>query len=283
MSTPAPPPPPGYVPAAPLPPVTPPPSQQARSRLNPWVLVGAVVVLVLVAGGVVLLLARSGGPVQAASVASPSATAEPTGEPTPSPISDQPTPTSEPLPTEEPTEFPTEEPTVQPTEEPTDLGVTETPTPEPTVPDGELVDFGGAVTFVLPPGWQVDQIDQGNAALISSDEAMALILTRAGFQKSTAEDVLAQYVQGALSEQIEGLKLAEVVPLQSNSANIVSAALQEYEGSLVSQQGSVPVQGVMFALLRQDGVVALADFTYLRGADIVDDVNAIMSSIAQSF
>ncbi len=242
--------------------------------MSPVLLIVGVVVGILALGAVFFFVGRAvagGGesepvavPTEAPGVLTPiPAPTQPSVEPipsqsapapapgTPSPIPSQ--PSSEPIPT-----TPAPQPAPEPAPE---------PAPQPGPASGETVDIGAGVTVAVPSGWEAGQLDGGGVVFAGTGGLAGLYLISVD-PGVTGTDVASYWIFEVVSEQIAGLEVGQIESLPTEgSPSVISAAKVNYTGTVVTQQGSIPVSGGVFTAVRGDGISLLMDVLAFPNAD----------------
>ena len=193
----------------------------------------------------------------------PSGVLDPTplipGSPTPAPTDGTPTPgptdgTPTPGPTG-PTPGPTDTPTVGPTGEPTG-GPTAEPTEPSPPPTGKPIQLaGGAVTVIVPEGWDIQRSESGSSVQLFGDNGDYLGFFVYQSDPSTdAATELTGDVENFLSADSGYSNVTTTEPTQlSPLGSILSMAALGYEAVYAGQQGSLDVEGRLVEAIRQDG------------------------------
>ena len=178
---------------------------------------------------------------------------------------------------------PSPSPTRSPAPTTTSRGGTTTTTTRQQQQGGATSEILGGVTVATPPGWKVVVAKEGRVVL---EKAGGLFWTEGVFlEGDVPADRLVGSVQGFVAENfVQEMEVSEIESLQPPKANIISMAGSQYRGLWTTQQGSAPVEGVIYGIVRQDGL-AIILFT-VNGRDQFDksknDYNAMISSILQS-
>lgn len=191
-------------------------------------LVGGLVA-VLGGGGVLYALTRDSGPDPVPSNPPPVTSTPPPVETTP--------PTTAPPETTVPPE--TTPPTTSPTDGP---------------PEGETVTLAEAVTFTVPPEWNIQVVGDGEAIFLSTSGAFMYAEV---YQPGPAADGAVESLEAAdliLTEEngYSNVQRGETVTFQPDAA-IVSRGDISYHALWTGTQGSYAVEGVILVMVRQDG------------------------------
>ena len=257
--------------------------------MSPVLLIVGVVVGILALGAVFFFVGRAVGgggepepvavPTEAPGVLTPiPAPTQPSVEPipsqpapapgNPSPIPSQ--PSSEPIPT---TAAP------QPAPEPAPAPAPE-PDPQPGPASGQTVDIGAGVTVAVPSGWEAGQLDGGGVVFAGEGGLAGLYLISVD-PGVTGTDVASYWIFEVVSEQIAGLEVGQIESLPTEgSPSVISAASVKYTGTVVTQQGSIPVSGGIVTAVRGDGLSLLMDVLAFPNAD--ESTEAAVRLIAES-
>lgn len=184
----------------------------------------------------------------------------------------------------EPTTQPTGEPTSQPTGEPTSPPTSQ-PTNEPSGPADEGIEVADGV-FVKPqPGYLRKTLQKFNGVyLLKAGEAYFMVETFKSTNNDTAASVLQQLgkVETKTLSQVKQNKPVEVTP--TAQGNIKFMTSQSYSGTATTQNGTLPVIGLVAVIERKDGVMSLVR-VYGRkdkGETIQKDVSAMLNSVIKS-
>jgi hypothetical protein len=186
-------------------------------------------------------------------------------------------------PTSQPTGEPTGEPTSQPTGEPTSPPTSQ-PTNEPSGPADEGIEVSDGV-FVKPqPGYLRKTLQKFNGVyLLKAGEAYFMVETYKSTNNDTAASVLQQLgkVETKTLSQVKQNKPVEVTPTQGNIKFMTS---QSYSGTATTQNGTLPVIGLVAVIERKDGVMSLVRVYGRRdkGETIQKDVSAMLNSVIKS-
>ena len=278
-------------PEAPPPPAPPPPPAAPQGltlklpgRISPVILIVVAVGAILVFGLIVFFLARAigggGGGEAAAAQDSQVLT----------PLPDQPQPSVQPLPTNAPVPIPApSSPQPMPTSaapvpmpEPTSAA----PMPEPTQPEpgpapasGEVFELPSGASVVVPAGWTGAESDNGAFVFLNGEGEGAVVGSYTGDPSATGIELMSYYITNELSQVFPSdLALGQAEAINAPNPNVTSAGRITYTGTFVGQQGSVPVEGIIFGFVRGDGECVIVD-VYTTGPDVNPDAQLILASI----
>ena len=138
---------------------------------------------------------------------------------------------------------------------------TSAPAPEPEpdpqpAPAGDSVVIGGNIAVPVLAGWEVFGSDESGVAMGKGTDFIYAV-TGTVKPSTDAGQLLSDQLKTMLpAEQYPDLKVSDVVA-QQPGGSIVSLALLEYEATWTDGQGTVPVHGVMFSAVRQDGTALI--------------------------
>jgi hypothetical protein len=236
----------------------------AGTRRHPGVIVGGAVAAVAVLGGVfgVINLTRD-KPTPATPNVIPTPVPDP--GPTPSTLPVVTIPGPQPPPTVVTTTIPPSTTTTQP--EP----------PPPTPSDSQAV--FDRVSVGVPDGWDVLSAEEGSV-LLGTDGAEYRVL--ADRIDGDAETIVRNWVSDPGG--LDGYTVTGTSPLDLPTSAVVSAFAATWEAVLVTQQGSLPVEGVVIAYVTQDGIAVLTEtFNAIGDFDsFAADFDAMLSSVVAS-
>lgn len=260
-------------------PQTPPPS---GGRMSPVVLIVIVAVGVLVLGGVVFFIGRAtaGGGADT-TLAEQQVAEESTEVITPIPDGDEPlvepipdVPTLEPIP-----EAPVEEPMPDETlpAETLPAEAVEEAITEEQAGDASTVSLANGISAVVPAGWEAQTLDEATV-VIGTDGGGAMLGIYTAPPGATGSELISFYVQETLSTEMTDLEVTQPEPLALDVPSVTSAATNGYQGTYVSQQGSFPLEGMLWAFIRADGTALVIDGYWAPGVDITDQLADIAVS-----
>ncbi|WP_205473160.1 hypothetical protein [Nocardioides sp. SYSU D00038] len=176
----------------------------------------------------------------------------------------------------------------------TDSDVTEPPTDggdvtEPPVDGGDtgagVVEVGAGIGFLLPDGWQETFNDGSGFAVAGSQKGEFAVQLTTG---ANAEGLITANLEALQSIGIQDLEITEPEALALPTSSLVSAHRLFYRGLLASQQGgAIPVEGVAFYFVRQDGMGVTAFGLYNQGAmendqQLIDDYNLMINTLVST-
>lgn len=130
------------------------------------------------------------------------------------------------------------------------------PEPEPAPAGGDSVVIAGNIAVPVLAGWEVFGSDEGSVSMGKGNDF--IFATTGTVEPSTdAGQLLSEQLTSILPpESYTNLATSDVLP-QQPGGSIVSVALIEYEATWTDGQGTVPIHGVMFAAVRQDGTAMI--------------------------
>jgi hypothetical protein len=175
------------------------------------------------------------------------------------------------------------EPTSQPTNEPTNPPTSQ-PTNEPSGPADEGIEVSDGVYVKPQPGYLRKTLQKFNGVyLLKAGEAYFMVETFKSSNNDTAASVLQQLgkVETKTLSQVKQNKPVEVTPTDGNIKFMTS---QSYSGTATTQNGTLPVIGLVAVIERKDGVMSLVR-VYGRkdkGESIQKDVSAMLNSVIKS-
>lgn len=171
-----------------------------------------------------------------------------------------------------------EEPS-EPGGEPSDPG----DEPAPPADEGELVLLPDDLSVVLPEGWESAGSGDGYWTMTTPGAAFEVGAYRVD-ETVTAADLVAEETR-VRTDTISELRVSDVADIPVNTSHVSGGAGRTYEGILVSQNGSVAVEGDLYAIVLDDGTgytftttTQLGDYE-THGADLQALVSSILASI----
>jgi hypothetical protein len=133
----------------------------------------------------------------------------------------------------------------------------------------------------VPQGWRWGVRDSFVA--MGDDENAVLIFPTSVPAGTQGLEVALLYAQEGLANRLSGVEINEPQPLRVANPSIVSTAIYPYAGTLVLQQGSINVQGVVAVMIRGDGAAIILDWSAPAGNRVPPEVDqVILQSIVQS-
>ncbi len=278
------PPPPGYAPPPPgyAPPGYPPgafpapaaqtwgqaPPPQANKR-KPGLIIGAAVAAVGLVGGtfaVINLTKDKDKPAVPTSASDVGVTIDPNDGPAPAPPD---TPATIPGPTTPPSVVTT---TLPPP------STTNTTPPSTIPPSGDVQQVFDRVSVAVPSGWEVGSAESGFVALATDGAAYYVT---AGQVDTDAHTLTSAYFEQAVTSQLENVQIQGEGDADLPTSSVVSGYILSYQGVLATQQGSLPVEGIIITYVAQDGVAAITEtFNPVGDFDsFIDAYDAMLNSI----
>ena len=268
-------------PAPPAPPTTTPGATSppaSDGRMSPPLLIAIVAVAVLVLGGVMFVIGLVVGGVNADVPLTEQQASADTAEVV-TPIPDAAEPVEEPIP---------DVPSLEPIPDvPVEEAIPEETAPEETAleetileeqnGDAPTVPVGLGITAIVPAGWQAETLDETTVA-IGTDGGGAILGIYTAPPGATGAELISFYVQESLSESMTDLEVTQPEPLALDVPSVTSAATNVYQGTYVSQQGSFPLEGLVWAFIRADGTALVIDGYWAPGVDITDELSDITVS-----
>ena len=250
-------------------PQTPPPS---GGRMSPIVLIVIVAVGVLVLGGVVFFIGRATAGGGAETPLAEQQVVEATTEVI-TPIPDGDEPLVEPIP-----DVPTLEPIPEaPVEETMPAEAVEEAITEEQTGVASTVSLANGISAVVPAGWEAQTLDEATV-VIGTDGGGAMLGIYTAPPGATGSELISFYVQETLSTEMTDLEVTQPEPLALDVPSVTSAATNGYRGTYVSQQGSFPLEGMLWAFIRADGTALVIDGYWAPGVDITDQLADITVS-----
>lgn len=137
-------------------------------------------------------------------------------------------------------------------------GGTDAPEPQPSpdgepVPSGDGIVIGGIATIPVPAGWAI--AGESDIDLLLEDGNNSWVYATTGVEDPSADAgaLLSDIVPAILpAENYSQLETSAVTPVQP-FGSLVSVATMEYQAMWVDAQGIMPVAGVIYIAVRQDG------------------------------
>lgn len=195
-------------------------------------------------------------------------------EPVVEPIPDE--PSLEPLPAEPSVESMPAEPSIESMPaEPLDPATAEEAGGQQ--PATETIEVGAGISAAVPAGWSAEAIDDATVSM-GVDGGGAVLGIYTAPVGSTGAELVSFYVQETLSVEMTDLEVTQPEALALDVPTITTAAVNAYRGTYVSQQGSFPLEGGIWAFIRADGTALVVDSYWAPGVDIEDDLTNIIVS-----
>ena len=175
---------------------------------------------------------------------------------------------------------PTTPPTVVTTTLPpptTSPPTTSTPTTVSTG-GGDTQTVLGNIAVTVPSGWEVGTAADGFVAL--GTDGAAFYITALPFQ-GDASQLVAAYMQEVVSAGLENVTVDGEGPTDLPTSSVVSGHVLAYQAVLATQQGSVPVEGLLVCFITQDGIGVVME-TFNATGDFEShsaDYNAMINSV----
>ncbi len=129
----------------------------------------------------------------------------------------------------------------------------------------KAVSIGSGISVPVAKGWKVKGQTKTSVAL-GGDAALLTFLQAKLAPGLIAGEIAQNYIQEQLANDVQGLSASDPVPVDWAPSSVASSAIVLYEGSLVSQQGNVPVVGYVGVFTRFDGVTVLAEYMQGEGS-----------------
>ena len=148
----------------------------------------------------------------------------------------------------------------------------------PAVPDGARVDIGAGVSMVIAPGWEVLSHKDGILGVGTGEGEFWVVLH--GSAPSASAVVEADLSQTA--EYIQQIQVLDQRPLTPPSGANVDAFAAVFTGIYASPQGgTVPMEGLSFGYVRNDGLGIAVSQLNVHGSweNVADDTTAMMNSV----
>ncbi len=123
---------------------------------------------------------------------------------------------------------------------------------------GRFVNLANKVAFFLPNGWTIDYQEGTQAALSSGKGSYSFVLSGKVARTATAGNLIASNIAGLLPKQnYTQLKTTKVRPWAGAFGSVLSSAVIDYTAMWVDNQGSAPIYGQIYAVVRQDGTALI--------------------------
>jgi hypothetical protein len=140
---------------------------------------------------------------------------------------------------------------------------------------GQAVDIGAGVGFTIPADWE----------LVATDDGFAMVATPGGTFSVQRVDgpadvnaLVAAHVQAIANGGLQDMRYSDPESLPLPSSSLVEFARIFYTGVYASQQsGTVPVDGVAFYLVTQDGTGYIADARVAQG--LLDEGSPLLPAL----
>jgi hypothetical protein len=161
---------------------------------------------------------------------------------------------------------------------------TTTTTTTPTTPGGRTETVLGDISVAVPDGWDVLVNDGGQVVLMNDSADAQFEVIAASDLGADAAAVLNEFVTSVLSDQVEQIEVVIQQPAQLPTSAVVSGEQMVYSAVLASQQGSIPVEGLILAYVTQDGTGIVMDTFNLSGQfdNFADDYRTMTDSVIAS-
>jgi hypothetical protein len=143
-------------------------------------------------------------------------------------------------------------PTVVTTTVPSATTTSTPPSPPPPGSGSQLV--LDRIAVAVPPGWDVLDAEQGSV-LLGTEGAQYHVL--ASTAEADAEALVRTWV--ADPGGLESYTVTHASAVEAPSSSVVSAFVATWEAVLVTQQGTLPVEGVVNGYVTQDGIGVLTE------------------------
>ena len=119
--------------------------------------------------------------------------------------------------------------------------------------------------LVFQPSAGYDVIDKyGNGLTVSNGKALIDVYAATGYNGTAAEAAL-YAVQTEVPKRFENVEYADPQSLRPPKRTILSFSAVQFQGVISGDSGSSPVEGVVYAALRQDGLVLVYVTVWLDG------------------
>jgi hypothetical protein len=131
-----------------------------------------------------------------------------------------------------------------------------------TTTDG-AVDIGGGIGFTIPADWEVLESDNGYALVGTPGGTFSVQGIGGPIDVATLAPA---YLQAIANGGLQDMEYTDTEMLSLPSSSIVEAARVFYRGVYADQQnGAIPIDGVVFFFITQDGTGFIADARAAQG------------------
>ena len=121
----------------------------------------------------------------------------------------------------------------------------------------------GGLVFQPSPGYEV--IDKyGNGVTVTNGKALIDVYSGTGYNGTAAEAAL-YAVQTEVPKRFQNIEYADPQTLRPPKRTILSFSAVQFQGVISGDSGSSPVEGVVYAALRQDGLLLVYVTVWLDG------------------
>lgn len=147
---------------------------------------------------------------------------------------------------------------------------------------GDVVAIPGDLSVTLAEGWGDASTGDGYTVVTTAGAALAIGAYDVTDQV-TAADLLAEETR-AQGDSVSDLHLTDIEDIPVNTVHVSGGAGRIYEGILVSQNGSVAVEGDLYAIVLDDGTGYTFTTTTQKGGydEHGADFQAMISSVLAS-
>jgi hypothetical protein len=128
---------------------------------------------------------------------------------------------------------------------------------------GAKVDIGGGVGFTVPDGWEVVEVKTDFAA-VGTPGGLYQVNRLAG--PTDTASLVSAHMMAIIGGGIQNLEATDIEQIPLPSSSVVSAGRLQYRGIYATQQGgTVPIDGVAFYFVTQDGTGYISDARAAQG------------------
>jgi hypothetical protein len=133
------------------------------------------------------------------------------------------------------------------------------PEPAPAQTGGGVQPVQGDISVAIPDGWEVLAAETGYV-LLGTDGAEYRVLTSDGY--TDAQSLAAAWLN---SQDLQDVQVTDEGAATLPTSAVIDAYVATYEAVLVTQQGSLPVESIVFTYITQDGTGIILETTNAQG------------------
>jgi hypothetical protein len=143
-----------------------------------------------------------------------------------------------------------------------------------TTTTSDSVDIGGGIGFTIPDGWEVLETDSGYAMVGTPGGTFSVQGIGGPIDVAT---LVPAHMQAIANGGLQDMQYTDTESLSLPSSSIVEAARVFYRGVYADQQnGAIPIDGVAFYFITQDGTGFIADARAAQG--LLDDGSPLLDA-----
>ena len=147
---------------------------------------------------------------------------------------------------------------------------------------GSSVKLTGGITVPVPKGWKVVGKPSRTGVTLGTTGAIMNVNVGQVQPGMLGTDVAADYLQSVVLPDVQGLKTSGAEAVSVGLSSVASAGQIPYTSSLVTQQGSLPIWGLVVAVIRFDGTTVVFDFFEDEAVNVDKAAAAIIKGTLRS-